>query len=44
MPWISAGASLLGGLFGDDSASDAAAGQAQAKRQAHESLELLEVI
>lgn len=28
MPWISAGASLLGGLFGSDSASDAASAQA----------------
>ena len=36
MPWISAGASLLGGLFGSDSASDAAAGQAQATREANE--------
>ena len=36
MPWISAGASLLGGLFGDDSASDAAAGQAQATREAND--------
>ena len=36
MPWISAGASLLGGLFGSDSASDAAAGQAQATREAND--------
>lgn len=35
MPWISAGASLLGGLFGSDSASEAAEAQAQATREAN---------
>ena len=36
MPWISAGASLLGGLFSSNSASSAAAGQAQATREAND--------
>jgi len=36
MPWITAGASLLGGLFGSEAASDAAATQAQATREAND--------
>lgn len=34
MPWISAGASILGGLFGNSAAEDAAAGQAAATNRA----------
>ena len=36
MPWISAGASLLGGLFSSNSASSAASGQAKAAKEANE--------